>query len=896
MAVEIKYYTNMKITFRNPFIYAVLVAILFTAACKTSKNTSSQQAIALDTFTVSAVPTPPIYNASNSKIHDLLHTKLDVRFDWEKQYLNGKAWLDLKPYFYPSSVLVLDAKGMDIQKVSLLEKSEEKELSYTYDSLKLTIQLGRIYTRDEAYKIFISYTAKPNELPEGGSMAISKDKGLYFINPGGEDPNKPRQIWTQGETEASSCWFPTIDSPNERCTQELYITIEEQYKTLSNGLLLSSVKNPDGTRTDYWKMDMPHAPYLFMMAIGDYAVVKDTWKNKAGKLIDVHYYVEKEYEEHARAIFGNTPEMLEFYSKRLGVEYPWHKYHQVVVRDYVSGAMENTSAVIHGEFLQRTRREMLDSDNEDIIAHELFHHWFGDLVTCESWANLPLNESFATYGEYLWFEYRYGTDEADYTLQNDLSTYLAEAKEKQVNMVRFDYLDKEDMFDSHSYAKGGRILHMLRKYVGDEAFFASLKLYLEEHKFSDVEMHQLRLAFEKVTGEDLNWFFNQWFYASGHPELEINYAYNEKTRKQYVVIKQNQNFETTPLYKLPMQIDIFCNGFKDSVNVVVELAEQAFEFDCPVKPDLVNVDAQKMLLCTKKDVKNSIDEWIYLYQHGSNYLDRYEAVQQLARSSNELAINTMLQALKDPHWNIRKQAIQGIRRAAKENPDKTKSLLKELALNDPKSKVRAEAIDALTRFFPDEENKKMLIQILEKDSSYKVISTALLGIEKKSVDDAMKYAARFEKEKSSAILLTICEIYSYNADDAKNTFFSDALSRINGYEKFSFTQHYTRYLKRQKTETVLSGLPILKNIAQNENAWWLRLSALQAFFDLESFYAMRTKILKEELKEVNAGSEKAVEIKHEMNGTEKITAEIKNILSILRETEENSTLLRFLQE
>ncbi|MCL4815798.1 MAG: HEAT repeat domain-containing protein [Flavobacteriales bacterium] len=881
----------------NKILWAfALATIVF--GCKTGKvpNSNTNHTISLDTFTVNAVPQPKVYNASNTRIHDLLHTKLNVRFDWEKQYMHGQAWLELKPYFYSSSQLSLDAKGMDIHKVTLLVENTEKELSFTYDSLKLNITLDKAYTANEKYTLFIDYTAKPNELPEGGSMAISSDKGLYFINPKGEDPKKPRQIWTQGETEAASCWFPTIDSPNERCTQEIYITIEKEFKTLSNGMLVSSVDNKNGTRTDYWKMDLPHAPYLFMMAIGDYAVVKDTWKKNDGKPIDVHYYVEKEYEKDARAIFGNTPEMLSFYSNVLGVEYPWQKYHQVVVRDYVSGAMENTTVVIHGEFLQKTKREMIDGDNEDIVAHELFHHWFGDLVTCESWANLPLNESFATYGEYLWIEHKYGKDEADLHLQGDLSTYLQEAKEKQVNMVRFDYPDKEDMFDSHSYAKGGRILHMLRKYVGDKAFFASLKLYLERHKFKPVEMHELRLAFEEVTGEDLNWFFNQWFYSSGHPDIVIDYSYNETTRKQYVVIKQKQNFETTPLYKIPLQIDIYSNGKKDSVKVTLELAEQAFEFDCPTKPDLVNVDAQKMLLCTKQDNKKSVDEWSFQYHHAPMYLDRYEAIQKLSKNSDEISVKTMLDALNDTHWNIRKYAIQNIRRAAKVQPDLVKNKLVELAQNDSKSKVRAEAIDVLARLFPDADTKEMLTNVLKNDSSYKVISTALLSIEKKNADEAMKYAAGYENETSTTLLLTLCEIYSYNADERKNNFFLNVHSKINGYEKFAFTQHFTRYLKRQPENIVLLGLPIIKNVAMNENAWWMRLSGLQALLDLTTFFDNKLKVTKDELKETPANSEKAVALHKEIKASERIVTELKSVLKEIKEKEDNPTLLRFLEE
>ena len=329
----------------------------------------------------------------------------------------------------------------------------------------------------------------------------------------------------------------------------MYLTVEDRFNTLSNGVLISSKKNNDGTRTDYWKMDLPHAPYLFMVAIGEYAVVKDSWN---GKVVD--YYVEPKFEEYARDIFPHTPEMLQFFSDKLGVTYPWPKYSQVVVRDYVSGAMENTSAVIFGEFMQGTDRELVDNrQNENIVAHEMFHHWFGDLVTCESWANLTLNEGFANYSEYLWLEHKHGKDEADFHRMQELSGYMQSAARDIHPLVDFGYENKEDMFDAHSYNKGGLVLHMLRNYVGDDAFFASLQKYLKDHSFSDVEGHELRLAFEDVTGEDLNWFFNQWFFSQGQPELNVDYDYDEDSKQVIVTVEQVQDpKEMPPIFELPV--------------------------------------------------------------------------------------------------------------------------------------------------------------------------------------------------------------------------------------------------------------------------------------------------------------------------------------------------------
>ena len=268
-------------------------------------------------------------------------------------------------------------------------------------------------------------------------------KGMYFINPKGEEKDKPTQIWTQGETESSSAWFPTIDKTNQKTTQELTVTVDNKYVTLSNGKLMSQKKNTDGTRTDYWKMDLPHAPYLFFLGVGDYAVVKDSWKGK-----EVNYYVEKEYASVAKKIFGNTPEMMAFFSKITGVDYPWVKYSQITGRDYVAGAMENTTATIHQESAQQDARELVDGNNwEGTIAHELFHQWFGDYVTAESWSNLTLNESFADYSETLWDEYKYGKDAGDAENYQGMQGYLQSGSESK-DLVRFYYADKEDMFDA----------------------------------------------------------------------------------------------------------------------------------------------------------------------------------------------------------------------------------------------------------------------------------------------------------------------------------------------------------------------------------------------------------------------------------------------------------------
>jgi aminopeptidase N len=236
--------------------------------------------------------------------------------------------------------LVLDAKAMLIHEIS----SEKKPLNFRYDGVKIYIDLEKVYNRNDSLQLYISYTARPDKVKQSGSKAITSAKGLYFVNSKGVSDEKPSQAWTQGATEASSCWFPTIDKPNQKTSQELQIRVPEKYKTLSNGVLVSQTPTANNERIDYWRMDQKHAPYLFFMAVGDFSVVKDTWKGK-----EVNYYVAKEYEALARNIFGKTPAMMTFFSNITGVDFVWDKYSQIVVRDFVSGAMENTTAVVHEE-------------------------------------------------------------------------------------------------------------------------------------------------------------------------------------------------------------------------------------------------------------------------------------------------------------------------------------------------------------------------------------------------------------------------------------------------------------------------------------------------------------------------------------------------------------------
>lgn len=809
-------------------------------------------------------PALKIYRASPTKINDLVHTKLDVRFDYAKRYLNGKAWITLRPHFYATDSLLLDAKGMDIKEVAVVKAGKNTPLKYDYDGWQLNIHLDKQYKSTESYIIYIDYTAKPDELTVKGSSAITDAKGLYFINPDGKDPNKPIQIWTQGETEASSVWFPTIDKNNQKTTSEISMTVQKKYVTLSNGKLVSQKPNADGTRTDTWKMDQPHAPYLFMMAVGDFVITKDTpWKGK-----EVSYYQEKAYAPYAKAIFGHTPEMMTFYSKILGIDYPWVKYSQIVVRDYVSGAMENTTATLHGEMVQKTDRELLDDNHlaESVIAHELFHQWFGDYATCESWSNLTVNESFADYSEYLWLEHKFGKDAADAhhleSLQNYFS-FVGYAGDR--DLVRFHYRDKEDMFDAVSYQKGGRILNMLRNYVGDDAFFKSLNLYLKNNAYKATESHHLRLAFEEVTGQDMNWFWNQWYFGQGYPELDFNYEYNEAAKTVKVTIKQIQKGDK--IFTLPFAIDVYEGGKKTRHKVTVKDKEEAFTFAYSSKPDFVNVDGDKILLAKKTDHRD-INTYIFQYKNAPNFLDRREAIEATLRqhTTNAAAREIVIAALKDKYEGLRAMAVSGLKL---DNADVKAAALDNviaLAKNDPASVVRAAAVAQLAKL--KDQQYAPLFEAALKDKSYAVAGAALAAFNSLNPENAYATAKKLEPEAKGALMSSIAAVYTKKADPADIAFFAKQFETAGGQNaKFNAALQYLAMLSKVDDNAAFTkGLDGIKSFADQLNNGMAN----------NYFINMMQPIVKKKQEQAASASGAAAETaKQQAAYTEKVIAELR---------------------
>ncbi|NNM16161.1 MAG: hypothetical protein HKO56_05835 [Bacteroidia bacterium] len=817
----------------NRLVYLIVLTTIVLNACKAPQQIVNQN----PEPKVEEVKRPADpYRPSTQRDFDIVHTSLEVSFNWSERTMNGTAKIKLRPYFESARACTLDAKSMEIKTV--YNALSEEELPFFNSSTKLIIDLKKKYDRTDTLQLVVEYVSKPEEINAKGSSAITSAKGLYFINHDNSDKNKPQQIWTQGEPESNSVWFPTIDAPNERMTQEIAITVEDRFTTLSNGLLIFSEENGDGTRTDYWKQELPHAPYLAMMAIGEYHITNDTWEG-----IDVDYYVEPEYAPYAKMIFGKTPEMLTFFSDKLGVRYPWEKYSQVVVRDYVSGAMENTTGVIYGEFVQRNANELIDEDYEDFLSHELIHHWFGDLVTCESWSNITLNEAFATYGEYLWNEYKYGVDEADYYGMIDLSAYMRESERKQVNMIRHHYDKPGDVFDAHSYQKGGRLLHYLRHVLGDEAFFASVKWYLEKHAYQSVEIHDLRIAFEEITGQDLNWFFNEWFLSKGHPIVSVGTDYDSINNIQLVTLIQKHSTDDKFLYRLPIEIELEVNGKIQKHKVELNQKSKTFKLKTASKPQMVLVDPRRHIPGVVEDYK-SYEELSYQFYNSNHYVGKIRAYNAINKDLDETSLDQfklISDASQAPYWQIRLESVDALRIMVSLDSARVIQILSNLATEDDNPKVRSEALFAIGNTFKGDERFLDVYKTALNDSSYAVFKEALIHYSKIDKGDGLARARSLAKENKTELNVIVSKIIASHGDDSDHGFFIRALNNSSGPDKFEIVTQYGVYLMNNSAYTISKGIPYLQEEGITASPWWVRSAAMNALLDLKELTAEKLK-------------------------------------------------------
>jgi len=648
--------------------------------------------------------------------YDVLHYRIEVSFNEAERSVIGKVSTTLVPFPPALQQISFDAEEMNIQSVTL---QSGKGLTYAVGAKTLDITLDRPYSYRDTLTVVTQYTCTPH-------------RGLFFIQPDSAYPNTPWQIWTQGEDMDNHFWFPCYDFPNDRATTEVLATVRASYTALSNGKLVKVTEDRKaGTKTFHWKQSKPHVSYLVMLAVGDYAVLKDT----VGTL-PLEYYVYPGQVADARVCFRETPAVIRFLSQTIGYPYPWEKYAQVLIRDFTVGGMENTSAcslLDHATVFDA--RQRIDNSATSLIAHELAHQWWGDLVTCKDWRHLWLNEGFASYFDPLYHEHSLGRDEFDYTMY--------EAQQSGINSDRTvgrKPIVSIGSYGMNLYPRAASVLHMLRFILGDSLFFRSLHHYITKHQFGVVETNDLKVAIEETTGQNLYWFFDQWIYKAGYPQFSVSYTWSDSTRSVALHVEQTQKCDSlTGIFRTPVDIEIAAEKSSATHRVEINSRDTVFVLPAAENPRIVIFDKGNWLLKEVRFTKAD-DEWLTQMRDAQNPVDRLTAVRHIGlKSSDEKFIPPLVdRVLHDRFWAVRTEAITMLGLIAGPEDSTWPAVKTALvaAAGDTHPRVRTAAIALLTDS-ADATTIGTLHNALE-DSSYAVVAQTLRSLAKADPGGSMK--------------------------------------------------------------------------------------------------------------------------------------------------------------
>jgi aminopeptidase N len=662
---------------------------------------------------------------------DVRHVKLDIALDFAQETVSGTVYTTFSALFDEVKTVTFDAIDLHIERVSVGNDGDGKgdELLFSNDARKLVVTLDRPYRYGELFTVAVEYHAKPRT-------------GMHFVQPAPEDPTRPVQMWTMGQPSYHRYWFPCHDAPNDRATTEIVVTVPAQFLTISNGNLLSVTDN-GATKTHHWRHDVPHATYLVSLVVGEFAVIEDSYNGKP-----VTYYVRPDRKDDAPYLFSKTPQMMQFFSAYTGVEYPYDKYAQTVVEIY-SNAMEHTTATTHSFSLLMDKKASLDTDYVRVVAHELAHQWFGDLVTCRDWSNGWLNEGFASYFTELWTEHDKGEDEFKQGMLSEKQIYLQEDSSHRRPIVYYVFHeDGEELFDRHMYQKGCWVLHMLRHQLGEAAFRRGIQTYLERYRTREVITADLERTLEEVTGRSLAQFFQQWLYQGGYPAFEVNYSWDSEHAMAKVKIRQTQQIdELTPCFVTPVDL-AFTIPTSDAAakdehttetrTVAMRVTvgedgqiEQSFYLPLEREPVMVRFDPDGWLLKTLT-FKRSSTMLRYQLAHDPDTLGRIEAAAGLGEEGDDESVAALKQCLfNDAFWGVRAAAATALGAVGTEAAETI--LLQALTELDATrySRVRAAIATALGQFAAPQQaelaqrSAQALSTLLEKgDVSYVVESAA----------------------------------------------------------------------------------------------------------------------------------------------------------------------------
>jgi len=565
---------------------------------------------------------------------DTEHIKLEVSLDIPRKSLDGLCTTTLRALAEGADRMTFDAVDFKIRSV----RQKGRALKYDYDNRKLTVHFPRRLRAGARVEIAVAYRVTKPKL------------GMYFIGPDSKYRRKPVQVWTQGEDEYARYWFPCHDSPQDRTTTEVVATVPRKMTAVSNGRLVQkSVRG--GKAVFHWKQEIPHATYLVTLAVGVFSEIKDDWRGRP-----VLYYCPPGREDDARRAFGKTPKMMEFFSRSIGVPYAYPKYAQVAALDFIYGGMENTSATTQTALTLHDERAHLDFSSDPLVAHELAHQWFGDLLTCRDWAHAWLNESFATYFEALFKEFDMGADEFAYELHQNADAYFAEDREHYRRpIVTKVYKLPTDLFDRHLYEKGSLVLHMIRRHLGDRDFWRSIRAYVSKHKGQVVETQNLLDAIQSATGRNLAAFFDQWVFKGGHPEYKVRYWWDARTRTACVrVVQTHATNDETGLFSLPVTFAFKTGRGEKRFTETVEKKAHLFKFKLESAPTMVLFDPDHTIL-KKADFPKTEALWLRQLTDDKHVVGRIDAARALGASGSPAAVRALSKALfAEKFW-----AVQG---------------------------------------------------------------------------------------------------------------------------------------------------------------------------------------------------------------------------------------------
>jgi aminopeptidase N len=621
------------------------------------------------------------------------HIKIDITPDFEKQTISAEATLTLQSKRDGIDSVTLNLKGMTVHSVK-----DESELYFEHEGENLIVSLGKPLNRGEQREITIKYSGRPV-------------KGLYFRKPDSFHPERPLQLWTQGEDEDSHYWFPCIDFPGLKLTSEVIAHVPRQMTAISNGKLLEVREEPEKKRY-HWRQDKPHSVYLISLVAGEYIEIKEEVDG-----IPLYYYVYRGREEDAKRSFSETPKMLKFFSEKIGYRYPWDKYSQTVVSDFIFGGMENTSATTLTDTTLHDERAHIDFSSVPLVAHELAHMWFGDLLTCKHWKHGWLNESFATYFQLLYTEHSRGKDEFLMEQLEDFASYLEEFNSNYARPIATNiYESPSELFDRHLYEKGGLVLNMIRAKLGEEDFWRSISNYVNRNAFGTVETSDFARAIEDVTGISMDEFMEQWIFRPGHPELKISYARVDQTdsnqRMVRLLVKQTQDSEP---FKFELKVKLADKDNSYIRMLAISSKEQSFLIPFNLDPSTfyISVDPDFELLATvefERPVQMIINQLRYDGTYG-----RIQAVRSLAREASYAAVDAIAEALQnDSFWGVRAEAAKALGEIGTDYA--FEHLSKGLA--DKNAKARRAVVSAMGKF-RTEKSAEMLIELLKRgDESY----------------------------------------------------------------------------------------------------------------------------------------------------------------------------------